>query len=155
MEELLIKFKEYLIEAEKKVSKTYPNAKFYNGEYRPDIVNFHYEYNFANKNTGIKVVVNTFDGRSNFLLMKTPMPKGLSPIGLPIKLGLIDAYEIAKEKGLKPNLGGAIVFLQDDSSQTAGPQYWFLDDNSHKWITVDVNPPHNITVTATQPIDPP
>jgi len=146
MEEQFNNFRKYLVEAQDKVFTFYPNALFYNGEYRPDIPNFHYEYNFANQSTGIKVVVNTFDeGHVNLLLMKTPMFTGLKPFDLPINFGLMDAYNTAIEKGLKPNLGGAIVFLQDDSSQPNGPQYWFLDGNSNKWITIDVNPALIIT----------
>ena len=149
-------FRKYLYEANEKVQKSFPGAKFYNGEYRPDIFNFHYEYNFANDSTGIKVVVNTFEGNAKLLIIPTPRnTNGLNPINLPINLGMIEAYEIAKANGQTPNLLEAIVFLQDDIQNSSdGAQYWFLDGNGPEWITVNVDKLHIVKETKANPVNP-
>ena len=154
MEEFLGKFDYYLSEAQKRVLEKYPSAKFYSGQYSPDITNFHFQYTFATLSLGIQVSVNTAPpDHVNFILIKTRQPKGLRPIDLPIYLSLADAYSLATNKGLKPNLYGAVVFLQDElNNATPGPAYWFLDQNDdQKWIEVGVNPPHEVKVTTQHP----
>lgn len=135
-------FLNYLSQAKEALISKYPTVQgleFYNGEYRPNIINFQYMYNFATAKEAYQVVVNTSNEGVHFLIHSIPrsiLPPQLRPISLPIKLGLEKAFQLAADQGYKPNIGGAITFFQDDPN-TAGPSYWFLDENdSSEWILV-------------------
>eukprot|EP00658_Telonema_sp_P-2_P005552 TRINITY_DN1207_c0_g1_i1.p1 TRINITY_DN1207_c0_g1~~TRINITY_DN1207_c0_g1_i1.p1 ORF type:complete len:186 (+),score=34.98 TRINITY_DN1207_c0_g1_i1:238-795(+) len=139
------------------VTAKYPDAShlaLINGEYRPNIDNFHYRYDFVGTNASYKVVVNTFAGGTNFVVIAGPAAhKGLEQLTLPLDLGLHDAYVIATDSGLKPNLLNGVVFLQNRSGTEAAPAYWFLNDSSStEWIQVDEPGPHHVHVTSQQPI---
>ena len=132
-----------------------------NGEYRPNIDNFEYEYNFVGEQSCYKVVVNTFheEGKglqANYLVFKTSASalKGLTPIAEQPRVRMSEAYDVAYRAGDKPNFYGATVFLQWDRSASEVPTYWFLHDNSREWILVDAFEPRIVTITGDQPVQP-
>lgn len=150
-------FIQYLEASQQAVeTKCGKSVDFYWGEYSPDIRNFHYHYVFGITEGAYKVTVDIFKEGSKPKLLVRPWPSSfkeyLEPISLPVGYSLMSAYEHAVAKGYKPNLNGAVVFLENEIKSGLGPGYWFLSEgDSGEWIFVSIQGEHRIVITRVQP----
>ena len=155
-------FLDFLNDCPAAIEQEFPGARnliLVNGEFRPNIDNFEYEYNWVSEQGTFKVVVNTFtkpggEPGLKFVVFRVPTIERVSPIRTPIRVNLYEAYEAATERGFKPNLNNAIVFLQWEQGVTQAPAYWFLNANTNEWILVDAYDPEQISTTHVQPVQP-
>lgn len=151
----MIHFEMYLEEAQQAVERKYDtHVTLFLGEYIPEVDHLLFHYYFSDGQVGYKVIVNTWAGGPDKLLIrKIPLHKNniIEPIDQPVLLSLSDAYEIAVAEGYMPNLYLAVVFMENKSELQLGPGYWFMNEqNDREWIFVSLDE-RRATVTRLSP----